>query len=356
MKALKYLLSLYILSFSTTLSAQVDLPPLVPVVNSSWWQIANEDYDAGIYSNKPELGEPTLGKHQQVSDFTIYKAANGKWQLISAVRATKFPKGKHFLMRWEADNLTDQNWEEKGVFWTTKDFPDNAGYTEGVFYAPHCVIENGKYYMFHNSGNTAHLLISDDGINFKPYIKPDGSYIVFDAGEAGRDLMVMDNREQDGLWYVYYTSIDSSRYELKDRQFTDVYVRTASELLGTWSKPKAVGMGTPNRARSIKHSFADFVNAESPFTIFRDGFYYKFEQANVIVSRNPKNFEGKPVVANIFPNYKYPEDWWPALAPEIIIDGEKMYIAYFMNHNEHPLSTLKQGGVFVAELIWKKRK
>ncbi len=88
-----------------------ELPMVVPVVNSSWWQIANENFDAGIYSNKPGFGEPTLRKHQQVSDFTIYKDANGKWQLISAVRATKFPKGKHFLMRWEADKFQNEKIE-----------------------------------------------------------------------------------------------------------------------------------------------------------------------------------------------------------------------------------------------------
>jgi hypothetical protein len=116
----------------------------------------------------------------------------------------------------------------------------------------------------------------------------------------------------------------------------------------------AVGMGTPNRPRQIRHSSSDFVNAESPFVIFHEGYYYKFEQGHVVASNDPLAFEGKPVVANLFPDFVYPEDWWPALAPEIIVDGDKMYIAYFMNHHEHPLRSLKQGGVFVAELGWKK--
>ena len=333
--------------------AQSELPKTVPVVSSAWWQIANEDFDAGIYSNKPNPGEPTLKDHQQVSDFTIYKSANGKWQMVSAVRSTKFPSGKHFLMRWEADNLTDQNWNEKGIFYTTKDFPASAGYSEGIFYAPHCVSDKGKFYMFHNSNGKAYLLISDDGIKFHSYINPDGSYVIFDAGDGGRDLMVMDNRTRDGLWYCYYTCADRNNKKLENRQFTDAYVRTSKDLTGPWSDPVEVGLGTPNRPRTIAHSSYDFVNAESSFVIYHDGFYFKFEQANVVASRDPKNFEGKPVVANMFPDFKYPEGWWPALAPEVIIGGDKMYIAYFINHSTPPFHTLKEGGVFIAELSWK---
>jgi hypothetical protein len=339
-----------------SVTAQNELPKYIPTITGSWWQIANEDYKAGEYSNKPLPGQPTRLDHQQVSDFTIYKADNDKWQLISAVRSTKFPKGAHFFYRWESDDITNPNWEEKGIFYTTNDFPDKAGYATGVFYAPHCIQDNGKYYMFHNSAGTAHLLISDDGINFKPYVDNQDSYILFDAGAAGRDLMVMDNREKNGLWYVYYTSTDSGRTELIERQFTDVYYRTAKHLTGPWSKPGIAGMGLQNRPRMISHSVVDFVNAESPFVLKYNGWYYKFEQTFVTASKDPTNFEGKPVVANMFPHYSYPEEWWPALAPELIIDGGKMYIAYFMNHHEHPLKTLKMGGVFVAELDWVDRE
>jgi hypothetical protein len=325
-----------------------------PVINGSWWQIAHEDYDAGAYSNKSKPGEPTLREHQQVSDFTIYKAANGKWQLVSAVRSTNFPGDRHFLFRWEAENLTDLNWAEKGIMKTTADFPIEAGYTEGVFYAPHVVFNDGKYYMFHNSRDTAFMLVSDDGVNFRLWQNPDGSYQIFDPGPAGRDLMVMDNRERDGLWYVYYIREDRSRMELETRQFQDVYARTSPSLYGPWSDEVAVGMGTPDRPRQIHHSQYDFVNAESPFVIYRKGLYFKFEHNHVVASTDPLDFKNKPVVANLIPSFNYSEDWWPALAPEIVIDGEKMYIAMFMNHHEHPLGTLKQGGVFMAEIIWVK--
>lgn len=350
---LAIILAVIILS-TPVLYCQQDFPDYIPAVNGSWWQIADEDFDAGKYSNKPGSCEPTLRDHQQVSDFTVFQAANGKWQLISAVRNTKFPRGAHFLFRWESNDITKPHWEKKGVTFTTHDFPEEAGYSTGVLYAPHCIEENGMFYMFHNSAGTAHLLTSDDGIHFDPYVDENGSYILFDAGVAGRDLMVLDNREQDGLWYVYYVSEDKTRKDLEGRQFTDVYCRTAEELTGPWSESFSVGMGLPNRPGEINHSKVDFVNAESPFVVFKDGWYYKFEQAFVTASKDPADFEGKPVVANMFPGFDYPGQWWPALAPEIITDGDKMYIAYFMNHHEHPLKTLKMGGVFVAQLKWVK--
>lgn len=155
--------------------------------------------------------------------------------------------------------------------------------------------------------------------------------------------MVMDNRKRDGLWYVYYNSISEDRPELADRQYTDIYVRTSPSFTGDWSLPTAVGVGTPERPRNLVHAKADFINAESPFVIYRSGFYYKFEQNQVTASTDPTEFENKPIVANLVPSFEYPEDRWPALAPEIITDGDKMYIAMFMNHHKHPLGTLNQG-------------
>ncbi len=325
----------------------------VPVIVSQWWQIADEDFDAGAFNNKPARGEPTLDSHQECSDFTIYQSADGKWQLVSAVRNTNFPGGDHFLFRWETNDLLASDWEEKGILWTTHDSPEEAGYVEGVLYAPHTVRHDGTFYMFHNSGGTAHAFTSEDGVNYEQARGHDGSYVLFDAGEAGRDLMVMDNRERDGLWYVYYTRVDWNRPELKDRQYSDVYARTAKELLGPWSEEVAVGMGTPERPRDIVHARYDFVNTESQFVIYHKGYYYKFEQTFVTASKDPLDFEDKPVIANLTPAFQYPEMWWPALAPEIIEHDGKLYIAYFMNHNGHPLKSLTMGGVFLAELGWE---
>jgi hypothetical protein len=327
------------------------LPDEVPLVAGPWVHIATEDYDAGAYNNKPAAGEAVKEAHQEVSDFTVYRAADGTWQLVSAVRQTKFPGEGHLFFRWEGKSLTEGPWEEKGILWTTSTTP-NAKYMEGVIYAPHCVKEGSRYYMFHNSSGTVQALISDDGKRFEQARDYRGEYVFFDAGEAGRDLMILDHRKQDGLWYCYYTGMDRERRELNDRQHHDVYVRTAKTLTGPWSERHAVGLGTPNRPRDIVHARYDFVNAESQFVIHRDGFYFKFEQTYVVASDDPFDFEGKPIVASLYPNFNYPEDWWPALAPEVIVDGDEYYVAMFRNHKRNPL---KEGGVFVAPLNWAPR-
>jgi hypothetical protein len=327
------------------------LPDEIPVVDGQWWQIATEDYDAGRYSHKPAPGEPVEEGHQEVSDFTIYRAADGTWQLVSAVRQTRFPGEGHLLFRWEGRNLIGQKWQEKGIFWTTATTPQ-ADYTEGVIYAPHCFADDGTYYLFHNSGGTALVLTSRDGKHFVQARDHKGEYVFFPTGEAGRDLMVLDNRARDGLWHCFYTSIDRSRPGLEGRQFSDVFARTAKDLIGPWSAPVAVGLGTPNRPEHIVHSKYDFVNTESQFVIYRRGFYYKFEQMYVVASQDVRDFEGKPVVSNLFPDFRYPQDWWPALAPEVIVDGDQYYIAAFKNHGTRPL---EQGGVFVARLKWVPR-
>lgn len=332
-------------------AAEPKLPDEVPVVDGEWWQIATEDYDAGKYSNKPAPGEPVRDEHQELCDFAIYRAADGTWQLVSALRQTSFPGEAHLLFRWESKNLTDEKWQEKGILWTTAMTPE-ARYTEGVIYAPYCFRVDGTYYMFHNTSGRALVLTSTDGKRFEQAKNDEGNYTFFSTGEAGRDLMVLDNRERDGLWHVFYTSIDRSRPELKGRQFSDVFVRTAKQLRGPWSEPKAVGLGTPNRPENIVHSKYDFVNTESQFVIYHKGFYYKFEQAFVVASADPHDFEGKPIVSNLFPDFKYPEQWCPMLAPEIIEDEGQLYVAMFKNHGKRPL---EKGGVFVARLKWVPR-
>jgi hypothetical protein len=206
--------------------------------------------------------------------------------------------------------------------------------------------------MFHNSAGTAQVLTSKDGKDFTQAKDDRGRYVFFPTGEAGRDLMVLDNRPLDGLWYVYYTSIDRSRAELADRQFSDVFARTARTLRGPWSSPIVVGIGTPNRPRHIVHSNYDFVNTESSFVVYRKGFYYKFEQMYVVASDDPRDFEGKPVASSLFPEFQYPQQWWPALAPEVIVENGDYYVAVFKNHGTRPL---EKGGVFVARLKWMPR-
>jgi hypothetical protein len=326
-------------------------PDQVPVVDGPWWQIATEDFDAGEWSNKPAPGAPAQREHQEVSDFTIYQAADGTWQLVSAVRQTKFPGNHHFLFRWEATDLTATHWREKGVFWTSATTPD-AGYEPGVIYAPHCVRDQGVYSMFHSSADHAWVLTSRDGKTFEQARARDGRYAFFPLGEAGRDLMIFDNRARDGLWYAYFASVDRTRPELEARRWHDVFACTARDLAGPWSERFAVGLATADRPKGNPHRAATFVNAESPVVFFHDGFYFKLEQTHIAASRSPRNFDGAPIVSDLYPDARYPEDWWRGLAPEIIEHAGTLYVAVFQNHGTRPLAA---GGIFVARLKWVPR-
>jgi hypothetical protein len=328
------------------------LPTEIPVVVGPWWQIADEDFDAGEFSNKPAPGEEVRKDHQEVSDFTIFRAADGTWQLISAVRQTRFPRGRHLLFRWEGKSLQERHWQPRGVFWTTATTPA-AGYAEGVIYAPHAIVHDNTWYLFHNSAGTAMVLTSKDGKQFEQARNVLGEYVWFPTGEAGRDLMVLDNRARDGRWHAFYTGMDRARPELMRRQFHDAYVRTATNLVGLWSERSVVGLGTPNRPEAIVHAKYDFVNTESQFVVHRQGFYFKFEQTHIVASEDPHQFEGKSVVSNLHPEFRYPEQWWPALAPEVVEDGGQHYVAMFRNHGTRPLAA---GGVFVARLNWVPRE
>lgn len=327
------------------------LPDMVPIVDGAWWQIASEDFNAGSWSNKPAPGEPVQRVHQEVSDFTIFQAADGTWQLISAVRQTKFPGNHHLFFRWESPSLTAPHWAEKGIFWTTETNPD-APYATGVIYAPHCVRQDDVYYLFHNSDKVALVLTSQDGKNFKQARAHSGSYVFFPTGEAGRDLMIFDNRVRDGLWYAYYAGLDRLRPELEARRWHDVFARTTRDLNGPWSDRFAVGLGTPDRPKGNPHYDATFVNAESPFVIFHDGFYFKLEQTHFVAAPTPRDFVGAAIVSKLYPNSRYPAEWWSGLAPEIVEHNGTLYVALFQNHHERPLAA---GGVFLARLKWVPR-
>jgi len=64
--------------------------PEVPVLDGSWWRIAAP----------PKLEQYGTGKEQSV-DFTLFRAKDGTWQLISCIRNTSHPGAGRLLHRWE---------------------------------------------------------------------------------------------------------------------------------------------------------------------------------------------------------------------------------------------------------------
>jgi hypothetical protein len=295
-----------------------DTKPVKPGIAGEWWRLVAppklEQYD------RPGI---------EAVDFTIYQAADGMWQLVSCLRHTAFPGETRLFYRWESPNLTDTNWAPRGIFWTTKAELHQA---EGRLQAPYCVRELGRYHMFHNS-NGAFCLVSDDGKNFTQHKDVTGAWKFFDMP---RDVMIFDNRSRDGLWYAFYTDIVAGKYP--DRQDHTVSFRTAKDLNGPWSADQTdVGVVTPGKPGNRWN----FVNAESPFIVYRDGWYYRFEQMNVLASRDVQKWD-VPILTCLTGT-----DAWGFIAPEIIEHHGDQYIAAY-KYNE------QRNGIYMARLVWEE--
>lgn len=288
--------------------------PEKPFLDGAWWRIASP----------PTLEMFGTGKEQTV-DFTIFPAADGTWQLISCVRNTSHPGGKRLLFRWEGRSLTDADWTPKGIFLTS----DPAlGHQEGVLQAPHLVMEDGVFWLFYNSSG-ARAMTSRDGKTFEPAESAAGLHKFFDMP---RDVMLLDNRALDGKWYAFYTDLVPGKYA--DRKNHTVSSRTAPRLAGPWSDDKVdLGVVSPPPPQYL------FMFAESPFLLFRKGWYYRFEQLNVLASKEPARWSGPPIAALAGRNvFEY-------LAPEIVEHEGRTFLAAYKDHGK--------AGIWVARLGWK---
>jgi len=288
--------------------------PEKPALDGAWWRIAAP----------PALERFATGAEQTV-DFTIFAAADGTWQLISCVRNTAHPGGKRLLFRWEAKNPTDVDWTPKGIFRTS----DPAlGHQEGVLQAPHLVKEDGVFWLFYSS-NGARAMTSKDGKSFEPARTADGNLKFFDMP---RDVMLLDNRARDGKWYAFYTDIVPGQYA--ERKNHTVSFRTAAKLAGPWSAEKTdAGVVTPPPAGYL------FFYAESPFIQFRKGWFYRFEQLNVLASKEPTRWAG-PAVASLAG-----KNVFEYISPEVVEHEGRTYLAAYKDHGK--------GGIYLARLDWK---
>jgi hypothetical protein len=287
----------------------------IPAIEGHWWQLTTTYPDISPYEFSP--GD------NKVCDFTIFQAQDDTWQLVACVRGNTYPGSNRFLFRWEAASLTDTLWKEKGVFLATggRNEPDKWGNTldpsmfsrEGLLQAPHCIVEDGKYYFFYNNAG-AHCLTSEDGKTWEHLRNDEGNFEFF---QMGRDLMVYDDRESSGNWIVYYTTGGSYPQYMA--------ARTAKTLTGAWSEEVMVYDGFSNTRHPIyRNEFA-----ESPFVIKKRDYYYMFAQLHVFVSRDPFDFTENHKVAEL-ESSRYEDRVW---APEIIQgnDGELYIAAYRTN-------------------------
>jgi hypothetical protein len=143
-----------------------------------------------------------------------------------------------------------------------------------VIQAPHFARFGGTFHCFYNSRGVR-LMTSRDGKNFTRAGAPPHGNLLF--ADGGRDVMVL---LIDGVFHAYSTISTADR-----RGY--VALRTSRDLK-TWSAPKNVCEGGRGGVGAV--------SAESPFVVFREGFYYLFRASSndattyIYRSRTPDYF------------------------------------------------------------------
>ncbi|KAA5544644.1 alpha/beta hydrolase fold domain-containing protein [Roseiconus nitratireducens] len=285
--------------------------PMTPRISGPWIKL---------------VGQPPLEKwateDAEPVDFTVYQADDGRWQLISCIRKTAHPGNHRLLYRWSSPELDREGWDPEGIFLSSKPEWDH---NEGTVQAPFHVRDNGNHYLFYNSRG-GHLMKSKDGINYAPV----GNQAVF---PMGRDVCILDDREQSGKWIAYYTSPEKGINPATNDH--TIRARTAKYLEGPWSED-----ATEIPPITSPPSGYKFVYAESPLVVKRGDHYYRFEQLDVFRSADPLKWDGPPIARLA------PRDPLKRLAPEIATrDGQDYLIAYQWRGKD-------PRGIYMAPLDW----
>lgn len=289
-----------------------DVRPLRPKLDGPWIKLAG----------RPDLERWATPKVEPV-DFTVFRADDGRWQLIACIRHTSQPGKGRLLYRWSSPELVAPGWRADGIFLESSEALDHE---EGLLQAPFHVTDGGVHHLFYNSRG-AHLLTSRDGLIFTPH----GDRAVF---PMGRDVCILDDRARSGHWIAYYTSPEPG-INPATRDHT-MRARTATRLTGPWSETAHEIPPRMPPARGYT-----FVYAESPLVVYRSGYYYRFEQMYVFRSRDPLVWPEEPIVCLL------PKMPIRLLAPEIVHhEGRDYLLAYqWLNDDER--------GVFLAPLAWE---
>ncbi len=231
----------------------------------------------------PKIGEPlticsmpdlkelngAIPEKQQIVDHGIIQAENRAWQLWACLRGVKISR---LIYGWEGSSLEKGAWRQAGVkLRANADAGENFP-REGVEQvgAPFFIEEDGHYYCFYHS-NGFRVVRSVDGVNYKRGI-PNTTSI-----PGGRDVMIMKHK---GLFYSYATTTTSDGKS---------YVESATSTdLIDWSESKIVSRGGRGGSGDV--------DAESPFVVFVDGYFYLFRTSSVsfktvvYCSEDPQSF------------------------------------------------------------------
>ncbi len=210
-------------------------------------------------------------KGQHIVDHGIIQAKNGKWQLWACLRGVKVGR---FLYGWEGDSLESENWRHAGIkMRANSDLGENISENNiEQIGAPFFIKKDEDYFCFYHS-NGIRVAKSADGINYDKLI-PNTTSI-----PGGRDVMIM---KDNNLFYSYATTTIKND---DDELISFVESATSADLIN-WSEPKIVSQGGKDGA----------VDAESPFVVFVDGYFYLFRTSSITFktrvyrSEDPESF------------------------------------------------------------------
>ena len=267
------------------------------MLKEDWWQIASN----------PDLGFWHTNAQQPV-DFGVWKARDGNWQVWSCIRKTNEVGKTRVFYGWETADLYDEDWTPTGL--KMRAMPQ-LGEEPGGMQAPFVLLHQDTFHLFYGDWNRICLGWSVDGKNFRRTALEQGMPALFgDTIETNtRDPMVLQT--STGQFICYYTA--------HPNQDGAIYARVSNDLFN-WGPSQRVSYG--GRVGKGK-----FWQAECPFVVEREGYYYLFRTANygernithVYRSQDPLDFG--------LDNDNYYLTSLPVAAPEIFSVGEDWYIA-----------------------------
>jgi len=276
--------------------------PRVPVLVGEWWRICE----------MPELGELAgpVARKQNVVDHGFVQDAEGTWHLWACIRGTAVSR---LIYGWRGKSLEEGPWEPAGVkVRAREEYGEqikNGNETAG---APYFFRKDGAWWcLFHSGG--MRLMKSENGADYERVKMDDGSWKTGIPG--GRDVHVMKHGD---TWYSYATVTEALPGKPPTREnLTSWVVAATSKDFERWGNETVVSKGgKPGDGP---------VDAESPFVLELDGFFYLFRASSITFktyvyrSKDPLDFgidDDSKLIAE-----------FPIKAPELIHHEGQWYIS-----------------------------
>ena len=286
--------------------------PQKPVIAGSWKRITTMPDLAELAGSQP--------RRQHVVDHGIAQDAEGNWRLWACLRGTSVGR---LLYGWKSDELFAEGWEPLGVVARAEPrfgerVKENGEETIG---APFFLKEGDTWYCFYHSGGIR-VMTSTDGVHFERAMDwgPNGNRTDI---PGGRDVTIM---KHDGTFYSYatVTTPDGKRGYIVAATSTD---------LKQWEDRGIVCEATAGENGRV--------SAESPFVLFKDGFFYLWRSSShdfktyIYRSADPLDFapgSDDKLIATV-----------KLKAPEVIQQGDRWFITDLHDFQ----------GIRMSELLWE---